>query len=132
MRTLILTPLAVLLAINPALPQEAPSNWGAWVSKVRPLVAAKDAGIKETIAIRNDVCPRQPTAEKQKDCVDRLAKIIDRRKREKVLLSGMVDAATRLKDGEGYALVEIVNPVFQQMNKETDSMMLEAQALYPR
>ena len=80
---------------------------------------------------RDHVCPLLTSGDKKADCLTRFNTVVLRREHEKVLLVGMLDALG-LPGEEGPALVNVVNPVFQQMNRDTTAMANKAVELYPR
>lgn len=131
MRSTIAGILLAIATLSGASAQPKDPVFLGWVATIRPMLAVKETGIREAIVYRDQVCPLQAGTDKRADCKSRLEIIIDRRRQERTILSGMIDAAN-LPNGEGRALDEIVNPIFRKMNDDTSAMADEVTRLYPR
>ena len=132
LRYIIAITIAALLPAPAMAGQSLPASWAAWVKLTQPVPQDKEAGIRFSVAYRDQVCPLQQDAAKKQDCKVRLGTIIDNRQKEETIVTGMLDALNALPNGEGIALVKIVNPVYQQMNDETNALMKQVLDLYPR
>jgi len=104
--------------------------WKVWVAEKKDLIQRKDSGIKVSEQYRNRVCTLQKSDDAKADCVARLNTIVERRVKEKVLIQAMLDTMT-LSNASRNALLDIVNPAYNQMDAATTDLAAKAFALYP-
>lgn len=122
----------ISLTINLATAAPLPKAWNSWAKQAELQLQQKDSGIRDAAQYHDRVCPTQSTDQKKEGCRSAWQVIIDRRNREKIVLSGMINLLNKLPLGEATALLKIVEPAYNNMIDGTTQRLNAAKERYPQ